>query len=358
MKIDKNKLDKLVEQKYIGVQKHLEADLYIYNYTPKAQFERFWTEETMMCRGLIVDEKGEIKARPFKKFFNLAEHTGEDSKLPPLPIEPFEVTEKMDGSLGILYHLPDGTPQIATRGSFSSEQAIMGTKILHKKLMDAVRGYTIFDPTWSWLFEIIFPENRIVVDYGKMEDLILLACINTETGEESPISIIQTPFAKVKRYEGITDITKLKELQEDNKEGFVVRFNSGIRVKVKFEEYVRLHRLVTGVNKKTIWELLKNNQPFDELLERVPDEFYDWVKNTKGDLETKFEEIKSEANYALDQIKDMGTRKEQALFLKEHFKYPSVVFALLDKQLDRASDNIWKMLRPEAEKPWKVDIDS
>ena len=123
MNIDLKKYSSLVDEHYLSVQKHPTADLWIWNYTAKCQYGRNWTEETMMARGLITNKEGEIVSRPFKKFFNVAEHDGEDSKLPPLPDEPFKVYEKLDGSLGISYFI-DGKVFIATRGSFVSEQAI------------------------------------------------------------------------------------------------------------------------------------------------------------------------------------------------------------------------------------------
>jgi hypothetical protein len=78
VKIDLTELNKRVEQKLISVQKHPEADLYIYNYTPITQFKRHWDEYTLMSRGLILDGEGTVVARPFTKFFNYQEHTGED----------------------------------------------------------------------------------------------------------------------------------------------------------------------------------------------------------------------------------------------------------------------------------------
>ena len=91
-------LDEMIAAKYISEKKHPDADLYIYNYTQKAQFERFWNETTMQCRGLILDGQRKIVARPFKKFFNYGEH-----ETLSIPDGPFKVYEKMDGSLGILY---------------------------------------------------------------------------------------------------------------------------------------------------------------------------------------------------------------------------------------------------------------
>mgnify|MGYP001586199763 CR=1 FL=1 len=55
--IDFGNLQKMVDEKYISVQKHPEVDLWIYNYTQKAQFDRVWNEETLSCRGLILDKE-------------------------------------------------------------------------------------------------------------------------------------------------------------------------------------------------------------------------------------------------------------------------------------------------------------
>lgn len=164
-------LKEMVAQKYVNVQKHPTADLYIYNYSATCQYDQMWNEVTLACRGLIRDGQGNVVARPFKKFFNY-------EQVPDLPAENFIATEKMDGSLGILYFVGD-TPFIATRGSFVSEQAQKATEILRTKY-----GHVVFNPEHTYLFEIVYKQNRIVVDYGDLEDLILLAVIETATGKE------------------------------------------------------------------------------------------------------------------------------------------------------------------------------
>lgn len=357
MKIDLIKFNELVQQKLLSVQKHDKANLLIWNYTPVTQFDRKWTPETIMARGLITDLDGNIIARPFTKFFNLSEHEGEDSKLPPLPQESFEVFEKLDGSLGILYFIED-KPFIATRGSFLSDQALEGTKMLWQKYSKVP-----FDKHGTYLFEIIYPENRIVVDYKGKRDLILLSAFVTETGEEFSYDLVQA-FAKtwhipiVKRLDGITDISTIAKMQKNNAEGFVIRYKSGVRAKVKFEEYVRLHRLITGVNAKTIWDLLRNNQPFDELLDRVPDEYYDWVQKTRDDLTTRFKDIRYHAQqiFILEHGDNRNQpRKETAMRFKQYPQLQGILFAMLDNK--NYEEIIWKMLRPTATKPFKEDID-
>lgn len=339
-------LQKYIDEKYISVQKHPTEDLYIYNYTQKAQFDRIWTEETLTCRGLIMDGKGNVIARPFRKFFNLEE-------LEQIPAEDFEVFEKWDGSLGILYWVGT-TPYLATRGSFTSDQAKRGTEILHKKY-----SRTPFSKAGTYLFEIIYPENRIVVDYSGLEDIVLLSASITETGDEFSYELIKS-FAKtwkipvVKRFNGIKDISSIREkYKKDNSEGFVIRFSSGLRTKVKFDEYVRLHRLVTGINARHIWENLKEGKGVEELIDKVPDEFYKWVKETATRLDNEYKEIEMLCSHIAKLAKSFETRKEQAEFIKK-YKNTGVIFKMLDKK--DYSEAIWKLIKPAHELPFKNEI--
>jgi RNA ligase len=99
-RFDRERLDALVADGWLRSQRHPDADLWIYNYTEKTQYEKHWIPETLVCRGLILDQAGRVIARPFSKFFNYG-----DPQVPSIPDEPFIVMEKMDGSLGILYYL-------------------------------------------------------------------------------------------------------------------------------------------------------------------------------------------------------------------------------------------------------------
>lgn len=351
--IDFNNLQKMIEDGFISVQKHPVEDLFIYNYTQKCQFAHEWNNETLQCRGLILDGQHNVIARPFVKFFNYEEHVGEDSLLPPLPVENFEVYDKLDGSLGILYWVAD-TPMIATRGSFTSDQAIVANEILY--------GYRMYfnelNKNFTYLFEIIYPENRIMVDYGNMRDLILLAVIDTQTGEELDLRRECSGFPFVTKFDGVDDFTKVRDIQRDNAEGFVIRFSSGVRTKIKYAEYVRLHRLVTGVNAKTIWELLKNGDNFKDLLDRVPDEFFQWVEDTKKKINDEFNLAEAVALRDYNEAVKLPTRKEQAEYIfkvdsDREKKLSGIIFTMLDG--GDYSNLIWRMIKPMADKPWKED---
>lgn len=349
--IDFTNLQKMVDQGFISVQKHPTEDLFIYNYTQKCQFAREWNNETMQCRGLILDGNKNVIARPFTKFFNYEEHTGEDSLLPPLLNEEFEVYDKVDGSLGIMYWIGN-QPFIATRGSFISDQAVEANKMLFNYRTDNL------NKNYTYLFEIIYPENRIVVDYKGRRELILLAVIDTQSGEEKNLFDECGDFPFVSKFDGVDDFTKVRDIQRDNAEGFVIKFKSGMRVKLKYAEYVRLHRLVTGVNAKTIWELLKNGDTFKDLLERVPEEFLEWVNETKRKILDEFNLAESVALTDFEGVKNLETRKDQAIKIMEidsqrEKKLSGIIFNMLDGK--DYSELIWRLVKPRAEKPFKED---
>jgi len=171
--------------------------------------------------------------------------------------------------------------------------------------------------------------------------------MDTATGNDVPIEHVGFPI--VKCYDGINNLEELKTLDDDNKEGFVVKFKNGFRVKMKFAEYCRLHKIITGVSNIAIWEYMSQGNPFDELLEKVPDEFYNWVKGIQNELQTKFSIIEDEAKKSFVRLE---TRKESALYFQTQ-KNPSVLFAMLDnKPYDKI---IWKQIRPKYSKPFKND---
>ena len=196
----------------------------------------------------------------------------------------------------------------------------------------------------TYIFEIIYPENRIVVNYGKEEALILLAIVETKTGRDMPLVDIGFPI--VKRYNGIRDYTQLKALEEDNREGFVVKFQSGFRMKIKFKEYKRLHYIMANVSSKSIWMHLSSGQPLDEILHLVPDEFYNWVKMTEKSLWADFKVIE---DIAKKEFKIFETRKETAMYFR-NCTYPSILFSMLDGK-DYAQ-TIWRMIKPVYSKPF------
>lgn len=354
MKINLEKFNQLVNEKLLSVQKHNTLDLLIWNYTHKCQYDKAWTEETMMARGLITDLGGNIVARPFKKFFNWEE------KPESIPAGKPIIYEKMDGSLGVQYYDGDKVC-IATRGSFNSDQAKWATKWIQNT------GLTKkdFPPGYTFLYEIIYPENRIVVDYKGRSGLVMLAMIDTESSIEAFVACEQvaqnlrmsTP--RLITYHDVQEVIKQAKALDGNQEGYVFYWpeSNNFRVKMKGTEYVRLHRLITGFSTKSIWECLMNNQNLDDILKDIPDEFYDWVKAKEREMRDQFYMINQRAMKVHSWVFRMPTRKEQAEYMKEKAQdVMAEVFRMLDgKNWDSL---IWKKLRPKYELPFKQDIDA
>ena len=67
---DFDKIAGLIAEGYLSQQRHPLENYRILNYTQKTQCEWFWTPETEIFRGLIVDDQNQVVARPFEKFFS------------------------------------------------------------------------------------------------------------------------------------------------------------------------------------------------------------------------------------------------------------------------------------------------
>lgn len=336
-------LHKYHDEGLLMKQTHPTLPLTIWNYTPKVQYESLWDEVTLQCRGLVTDDKGNVVARPFKKFFNIEEgkHT---------PTSDFNVYEKMDGSLGILF-MYGGEWIFASRGSFTSDQSIKGHELLNKYDLE------LLSPGYTYLFEIIYAENRIVVDYNGLEDVVLLGCVEITDGGEVDIhsEYYTDNFNVVKKYDGISDYSTLKDMVENNAEGFVVRFSNGDRMKIKGEEYVRLHKIMTNLSTTAVWEVLSEGGSMESILTDVPDEFYDKIKDYENELVGQFNTIKREYEWIFNKTRNVYFEVYEKEFnrgefaeLAKRYKYPSILFGLLDNR--DVSTNIWKIIKPEFKK--------
>jgi RNA ligase len=331
-------LDERVDLGYISRKVNpANPDILLYNYSPACQYAQAWDEHTMQARGLVVQNDGLILARPLQKFFNL-----EQIKDRALPWDqPLEITTKMDGSC--IIHCNGIT---VTRGSFESTQSKWAKELLEEY-------NPTFDPTITYIMELIHPNNRIVVDYGGERKLVLLAMIETATGREVPLDYnLGIEVVQFHNLENIADGSELHALEKTNEEGFVVRFHDNSRVKVKFAEYCRMHRIVTGTSSKTVWQALRDKLPMNEWLEHVPDEFYNWVTDMVKDLQYKYYDIESLALEIYADAKNAPTRKEQAAIILKQCAPPvsGVVFAMLDGK--DYSTGIWKQIEPEFSSPF------
>ncbi len=341
--LDVRLLASMLADGYVRAQTHPVRPLVIYNYTEKAAYENVWNEVTLTCRGVIVDMNTDvIIARPFRKFFNYGQ-----AGAPELDLHaPAIVTDKLDGSLGITYPEQPGSVAIATRGSFSSGQAVHATAILRNRY----RNWTP-TPGLTALFEIIYPANRIVVDYGRFDDLVMIGAVDIATGDTYDPDQIDWPGPKTTVFAYATLGEALVAPPRPNAEGLVVHLSSaGERVKIKQEDYVALHRIVTGLNARVVWEHLVDGRGVEPLLENLPDEFHTWVHGVADALSTLVSEQRTQIEKAygelISTLPDGFTRKELAALATQH-TWGWALFARHDGK-DYVS-KLWRQARPSGE---------
>ena len=270
--------------------------LVLYNYTGKMQLSSpdLWDAVSRACRGLVLKmdhfhleypyetninfkthtNPGPIVvARPLAKFFNVGET---HSSIP--KGEDFVVLEKVDGSLGIVFYCPEVSTQphgwvCITRGSWDGPQALRGTQLLSSTWNTAA-----LDRNFTYCVEIVSPEFRVVVDYGAVSELVLLAAIRKTDGFEMSWTDLQTTVSSLNLSKAqvvrlprvvLTSVSDdsgspanleafLKQVAETpglagtSAEGFVVHFASGLRLKHKYKAYKALHAAATNVTDAAI----------------------------------------------------------------------------------------------------------
>jgi RNA ligase len=377
--IDLNKLQEAVSKGEVNRRKHDTLPLSIYTYSKTTEIDKNWNEITRVCRGLILhDTTGRVVGNPFPKFFNIEEQA-EDKRLAGNRIIKFKGTDiqlpdcdyvtfdKMDGSIIYVTKYYDYASMIdgdnshaehlivASKGSFNSAQAIKARDLLNKKYPNAY-----FTEGYTYIFEIIYRTNRIVVDYGDREELILLGIRNNNADRDVLFSecdefAAKYGFSRPTKYEKqIEDLLLEKDSPFDNREGYVIHFHNGEKLKIKFTAYFDLHKIMTNVTTKDILDALPNGTSIAEFCatKDIPDEMLKEIvaveesfKEAFTIIEMESAELYKEASNGVG-ILDINGAKEVALQINYRGKtgvHKAVAFAMMRNH--EYKDIIWKSLK-------------
>ncbi len=297
-------------QQYGDVNVNQSDDLLVFNYTDAAESRHRWNAFERMSRGLIIHRHtGEVLARAFDKFFNWGQKGHATTSAPMVC-----ATEKMDGSLGILYRVA-GEYRIATRNSVKSEQAIWATDFLKRYSLDGLPA------SYTLLFEIIYPKNRIITNYGPREDLVLIGARNRYNGDYANLDQLKQLAAqygfslpKIYTFDSVDEIlTNLQQLHGLD-EGYVVEFADGQRFKFKGKRYLELLGRAVTFN-ATLNAVSKQAVP--QLLAETPDEFLADVHGWLAEIEQTHSQIQAEVDAAL-QHAPKDSQKEFAIWVMQH----------------------------------------
>lgn len=311
--------DAHVESGYVRCSRS--GDLTVYSYTSKAVIERRWNDVTRQARGIVFNGSNQVVARPFDKFFNLGEMA--ESSLTRLPSGQPELAEKHDGSLVIVFW--DGRQwRCCTRGAFDNIQCTWARewlKAADKRL----------DPPYTYMFELVAPWNRIVTPYH-VEDMILIGMRHTERGGDFSYAELddvarEDGLTPCKWHRGAISSIDLSRSPSLTKEGYVARFDNGLRVKLKFADYLRLHRLMTVLSPRSVWQDIKDGNPVPA---SVPHEFRSWYHSRAAEVYQCMADYESEARAAYLAAPTHAERKAFAEFAKSKGPIAPILFRMLD----------------------------
>lgn len=246
-------------------------NLSLFVYSRSCVYEKEWNFYSLMARGMILDiHNKKIVSLVFPKFFNYGER--EDQIIHDIP---FEVYEKVDGSLIVIWWDSNKEKwRASTKGSFRSDQAKYAQAMLDE---NHITYYLC--PGVTYLAELVGPQNRIVVHYEEPA-LVLLSAYDAngielnydllcKVGDE-----ISWRVAKRYDYKHISELLAKVPTLPANEEGFVIRFQDGLRLKIKGEEYLRLHRCISNCTPLFIWDAMRARPDWMDIRKELPEEFW------------------------------------------------------------------------------------
>lgn len=111
-----------------------------------------------------------------------------------------------------------------------------------------------------------------------------------------------------------------------------------------------LHRLITGLTERTVWELAANGTPLDEILLPLPEEFHPWATEVYERLTEQYDVLLTSVTALAREgsaIHDPQTeRKDFAIWVTTNAGALSgFVFSTVDGK--DCSAKAWAALRPE-----------
>jgi hypothetical protein len=253
------------------------ADLYILSYDMIGSDLK--DPVVQECRGIILEKHtNKICCHALDKFFN----AGETGKAAAIDESSARYLEKLDGSIIKLFHhngqwlwasnnminLFDVTFREHNFGAFLTEVITHCSK--QDSVEKAFHSYAALNPSVCFFFELIHPENRIVVQY-KEKRLVFLGARNVDTHQEyderewknlNLPDFIQLPRDFTSEFKSVQQCVEFAKNLSVDQEGFVVVDKNFNRVKVKGEAYVRMHHFGSKVIKteEILESILKGEQ--------------------------------------------------------------------------------------------------
>lgn len=293
LQISVQEYQKLVQEKVLRCAKSTKYKLIIWNYLKRNCGVWGIVKNT---RGLVTDYDGNVVARSFPKFDKSAMQNKTCD---------FTVMTKYDGSLILIFN-HGGEWIVTSRGSFDSKHRAFASEIFSSVNRNQL------DHEVCYSFELIHPNTRIKVNYGKMVALILLGAFKRDGTEIWPLPVIDG----IQNCEIVQSepLSTLMERNLSNHEGYVVRLQDGTRSKLKFADWLTtpLFDASGPIDVESYW--LKTSKCGDEMDEEIREHY--------SVLDEKLSDLENEICSVFEGIKDLCA----ADFAQEAKKFSFVQF--------------------------------
>ena len=361
--------EKLEEEVYKGNVKRFSSDdnrFQGYHYTQQpVKNPKLWNIFNMMARPLVFevdplyykfDTTGmrfctealpELVALPHPKFFNLNEDVELDYIKKWSNPSQWEITSKMDGSLGIIFHDEENNQWICcTKGSFNSPQAKFANHCLTQ--MDT----SVLFPGHTYLVEIILANSKGHILKYLSDELVLFGGYNNRKGKEYTYKQLHDIVERQERLEKYryigqrqpnktlkivplvpfpkqtTNFDEMEKYLNDPDiplmEGFVFKYDTGKgshRFKWKSNRYFRAVKAQHEVPKESIFKAFKkSNEDVKELRDTISPIFHSYFDNTIVDFNNQIFKLLNRITNQLNWIVEKSLPGQKGFqMLQEHF---------------------------------------
>ena len=285
------------------------------------QYESDFTNPIVKeARGLVLDARTyEVVAYAFDKFFNYGEHAAAD-----VDWNTAVVQEKLDGNLIKVFYW-DKQWRVGTNGVIFAKDAplhVNGFNTFHEVFLLAALNsnldYNRLDKNYTYMFELCSPHTQVVVKH-KDTKLYHIGTRNNLTLKEVEVNIgVEKP--KVFAVHSIEEaVVKVNDFG-DQFEGFVVVDKNYNRIKIKSDNYLRLHYLSNNntLSAKRALKIVRSGEE-DEVIAYFP-HFKDYLFEVKE----KWESYVNELTLSAEAAKALLAKVEECGLLFDKNKFAEI----------------------------------
>lgn len=293
-----------------------------------------WSNENSIyreCRSVVIDiREFEVVQAPFRKFFNLNEV--EENSIENIVIEinnakSVEFTNKLDGSMQCATMYKDkilltGSMAISPKTSWRLEEGYKMLTENHKKM---IRD----NPNLTFIFEYISLKDPHVVLYTKdKQGMYLIGVRNKINGKQfsyegiKGFSIIyDIPMTEIEDITLDKALEMSKTLESCDKEGWVLNID-GHMVKVKCDDYVKLHKCLDKVSSVNVIIQSIADGTYDDLISKIPSGYRARVEGVSKKIFNYVATMNSEINLYYNTMKHIEDEKEAMKYIT--FEVPTI----------------------------------